>query len=117
MRVDGRPHVAPVWFVLDGDDVVFMTGGDTLKGKALQRDPRVSFAVDLEEPPYAFAMVEGTVTLSRDVEEMLPIAIAIATRYVAADDAEAYGRRNAVEGEMLVRLRPDRIVAVADMMG
>jgi len=26
VRANGAPHVAPVWFVLDGDDLVFNTG-------------------------------------------------------------------------------------------
>jgi hypothetical protein len=117
VRADGRPHVAPIWFVLDGDDVVFMTGADTVKGKSLRRDPRVSLAVDLEAPPYAFVMVEGAVTISEDLEEMLPLSIAIAKRYVPADQAEDFGRRNAVEGELLIRLHPDKIVAVDDLMG
>jgi PPOX class probable F420-dependent enzyme len=117
VRADGRPHVAPIWFILDGDDLVFMTGAGTLKGKSLQRDPRASLVVDLEEPPYAFVLVEGTVTLSEDLEEMLPLSIAIAERYVDADKAEEFGRRNAVEGELLVRLHPDKIVALDDLTG
>jgi hypothetical protein len=116
-RADGRPHVAPIWFVLDGDDIVFMTGANTVKGKTLRRDPRVALVVDLEAPPYAFVVVEGTATLSEDLEEMLPLSIAIARRYVAADQAEDFGRRNAVEGELLVRLRADSIVAVDDLTG
>jgi nitroimidazol reductase NimA-like FMN-containing flavoprotein (pyridoxamine 5'-phosphate oxidase superfamily) len=36
-RRDGRPHVVPIWFVLDGDDLVFMTGAATVKGRALAR--------------------------------------------------------------------------------
>jgi PPOX class probable F420-dependent enzyme len=116
-RADGRPHVAPVWFVLDGEDLVFMTGADTLKGKTLQRDPRIALVVDLEGPPYAFVVVEGTVTLSTDLEEMLPLSIAIARRYVAADQAEEFGRRNAVEGELLVRIHPDKIIAMDDLTG
>lgn len=116
-RADGRPHVAPIWFVLDGEDIVFMTGADTVKGKSLRRDPRVALTVDLEAPPYAFVLVEGTATLSDDLEEMLPLSIAIARRYVAADQAEDFGRRNAVEGELLVRLHPDSIVAVDDLTG
>ncbi|WP_408659281.1 PPOX class F420-dependent oxidoreductase [Jatrophihabitans sp.] len=116
-RADGRPHVTPIWFVLDGDDLVFMTGADTVKGRTLRRDPRAALTVDLEEPPYAFVMVEGSVTISEDLEEMLPLSIAIARRYVGDAEAEQYGRRNAVPGELLVRLRPDKIVAVADLMG
>jgi PPOX class probable F420-dependent enzyme len=116
-QADGSPHVAPVWFVLDGDDIVFMTGAKTMKGKALRRDSRAALVVDLEAPPYAFVLVEGTVTLSADPDEMLPLSIAIARRYVAAEEAEAVGWRNAVEGELLVRLRAQKIVAIDDLTG
>jgi PPOX class probable F420-dependent enzyme len=116
-RADGRPHVAPIWFVLDGDDLVFMTGASTVKGRSLRRDPRAALTVDLEEPPYGFVLVEGSVAISEDLEEMLPLSIAIARRYVGEAEAEQYGRRNAVPGELLLRLRPDKIVAVADLMG
>jgi len=116
-RADGRPHVVPVWFVLDGDDIVFQTGANTVKGKSLARDPRLSLAVDLEEAPYSFVAVEGTATLSDDLEAMLPLSIQIARRYVPADQAEQFGRRNAVRGELLVRMTPRKVVAVADLMG
>jgi PPOX class probable F420-dependent enzyme len=117
VRADGRPHLAPVWFVVDGEDVLFMTGAATVKGRNLARDPRVSLVVDLEQPPYAFVTVEGRVTVSDDLDEMLPISIAIANRYVEADQAESFGRRNAVEGELLVRLHPDKIIAFDDLTG
>ncbi|MGX7680074.1 PPOX class F420-dependent oxidoreductase [Jatrophihabitans sp. DSM 45814] len=117
LRADGSPHVAPVWFVLDGEDLVFMTGAGTAKGKALLRDPRVALVVDLEEPPYAFVLVEGSVSLSADPVEMLPMSIRIARRYVAEDAAEQFGARNAVEGELLVRLHPSKVTALADIMG
>jgi hypothetical protein len=116
-QADGTPHVAPVWFVLDGDDVVFMTGATTLKGRALRRDPRAALVVDLEAPPYAFVLVQGTVTLSADLDEMLPLSIAIARRYVETEEAETFGRRNAAEGELLVRLHPEKIVAIDDLTG
>jgi PPOX class probable F420-dependent enzyme len=115
-RADGRPHVAPVWFILDGADIVFMTGAGTIKGKSLARDPRLSLVVDVEEPPYGFVMIEGTATLSDDLEAMLPLSIAIARRYVAPEDASKFGRRNAVEGELLVRVTPTKVIALADVM-
>ena len=37
---NGAPHVAPIWFVLDGDDLVFNTGSSTGKGRALAREVR-----------------------------------------------------------------------------
>jgi PPOX class probable F420-dependent enzyme len=117
VRADGRPHVAPVWFVMDGEDLVFTTGESSVKGRTLRRDPRVAVSVDLEQPPYAFVLLEGSVTMSTDLDEMLPYSIAISRRYVGDEQAEAFGRRNAVTGEVLVRLHPEKVVAVDDMMG
>jgi PPOX class probable F420-dependent enzyme len=115
VRADGAPHVAPIWFVLDGDDVVLMTGARTRKGRNLRRDPRASLVVDDERPPFAWARIEGVAELSDDLGEMLPWSIRIAGRYMGDDQAEAYGRRNAVAGELLVRIRPRRIASEADV--
>lgn len=112
VRADGRPHVAPVWFVVDGGDLYFMTGADSVKGKSLQRDPRVALSVDLEQPPYSFVSVEGTVTIERDSEAMLERSITIGRRYMGEQQAEEFGRRNAVEGELLIKIAPTHIVGV-----
>ncbi|SCG48017.1 PPOX class probable F420-dependent enzyme [Micromonospora echinaurantiaca] len=111
VRADGSPHVAPVWFVLDGDELVFNTGRSSVKGRNLRRDPRAALTVDEEHPPYAFVAVRGRVTVSEDLDEMLTWATRIAARYVGDDQAQRYGRRNAVPGELLVRLRVERVVA------
>ncbi len=114
-RRDGRPHVVPIWFVLEGDDLVFMTGADTVKGRALARTGRASICVDDDRPPYAFVTVSGAVTLSADLDEMLPVSIRIAARYMGEELAEQYGRRNAVDGELLVRLRAEHVLALRDI--
>ena len=111
VRVDGRPHVAPIWFTLDGDDLLFNTGEGTVKGANLRRDPRVALMVDDEEPPFAFVSIEGNVTLSDDLDVMRIWATRIAARYMGDDQADAYGKRNAVPGELLVRVTPTKIVA------
>jgi PPOX class probable F420-dependent enzyme len=118
VRKDGRPHVAPIWFDLDDDGtVVFTTGAETLKGKAIRRDPRVCLCVDDERPPFSFVIVEGKVDISEDADEMLVWATRIGGRYMGAGSADAYGRRNAVPGELLVRLRPTHVAAQADIAG
>ncbi|MGH8860217.1 MAG: PPOX class F420-dependent oxidoreductase [Jatrophihabitantaceae bacterium] len=117
VRPDGRPHVAPIWFVVDGDDLLFMTNSATVKGRSLRRDPRAALTVDLEEPPYAFATVEGTVTIDTDPAAMLPHSIALGRRYMGADLADEFGRRNVVEGEYLVRLSPTSLFGMDDMAG
>jgi len=114
VRKDGRPHVAPIWFVLDDDgSIVFTTGAETLKGKSIRRDSRVCLCVDDERPPFSFVTVEGKVDISEDPAELLLWATRIGGRYMGADRAEAYGRRNAVPGELLVRISPTHVVARA----
>jgi PPOX class probable F420-dependent enzyme len=112
---DGRPLVAPVWFVVEDGAVLFNTGKETAKGRAIRRDPRLVLCVDLEEPPYAFVQVQGMATISEDPDELLRSATAIGGRYMGADRAEAFGRRNGVPGELLVRLQPTKVITVFDM--
>src|SRR5436190_10714699 len=102
VRNDGRPHVAPVWFDLDGDALVFTTGAQSVKGRAIRRDPRVSICVDDDQPPFIFVIIEGIATVSEDLAELRAWATRIAGRYMGAALAEAYGARNGVPGELLV---------------
>lgn len=112
---DGRPLVVPIWFVVEDDALVFNTGKDTAKGKALARDPRAAICVDLEEPPYAFVQVQGEAELSEDPAELVRTATAIGARYMGKDRAEDFGKRNGVPGELVVRLRPTKVIAAFDM--
>lgn len=122
VRKDGSPLVAPVWVDLDrgaGDDgedqVVFMTSADTIKGKSILRDGRVSMCFDDERPPFAFVTISGVTTTSTDPDELLEWGTRIGGRYMGADRAEAYGRRNAVPPEMVVRVTPTNVVAKVDV--
>jgi PPOX class probable F420-dependent enzyme len=111
VRSDGRPHVAPIWFHLDGDDVVFNTGEKTVKGRNLAREGRASLSVDLPEPPFGFVIVEGEVTLVDDLAQVAHWATQIGGRYMGPERAEEFGARNGVPGELLVRLRPANVIA------
>ena len=56
-------------------------------------------------------IVNGTVTVSEDLAEVRRWATAIGGRYMGADRAEEFGRRNGVPGELLVRLTPASVLA------
>jgi PPOX class probable F420-dependent enzyme len=116
-RHDGRPHVVPIWFVLDGDDFVFNTGAHSIKGRALERTGIAALCIDDERPPYAFVSVTGTVTITSERDDLRRWATAIGARYMGADRADEFGARNASEGELLVRLHADRVLAEADIAG
>lgn len=115
VKADGSPHVAPVWIDLDGDDVIFTTGSDTVKGRAILRDPRVSICVDDEHPPFSFVTVNGRARVSLDPDELLLWATRIAGRYMGPDLADEYGRRNAVAPQMVVRVTPTKVVATVNV--
>lgn len=124
VRADGRPHVAPVWVALDTaaadggspvGDLVFNTGEDTVKGANLRRDPRVALCFDDERAPFSFVTVDGVASISEDLDDVRRWATVIGGRYMGEDRAEEYGRRNGVAGELLVRVRPTHIVALADL--
>ena len=111
-RSDGRPHVTPVWFILDFGDLVFTTNRDTVKAKNLHHDPRVMLVVDDEKPPFAFVQVEATAVIDEmSPEQLLSWTTRIAERYMGRASSDAYGRRNAVEGELLIRIPLRKVTA------
>ena len=115
VRADRRPHAAPIWYHLDGETFVFMTGKNTVKGRNLRRDPRLSLCIDDERPPFHFVIVEGTATLADGDPDLLHWATRIGGRYMGEDQAETFGRRNAVPGELLVRVTPTKVLAYMDI--
>ncbi|MEV0978921.1 PPOX class F420-dependent oxidoreductase [Streptomyces sp. NPDC049915] len=111
VRADGSPHTTPVWFLLDGDEVVFTTHRDSVKGRNLTRDGRVALCVDDDRPPYDFVVLQGRARLSEDLDEVRAWATRLAARYMGEDRAEEFGARNGVPGELLVRVSVDKVVA------
>ncbi|MBP2586767.1 MULTISPECIES: PPOX class F420-dependent oxidoreductase [unclassified Streptomyces] len=113
VRDDGSPHVVPIWFLLDGDEFVFNTGKETVKGRNLARDGRVSLCVDDDTPPFAFVSLSGRAELTEDPAELRRWAGRIGARYMGEDRADEFGERNAVPGELLVRVRIEKVIAQA----
>ncbi|HEX3946429.1 MAG TPA: PPOX class F420-dependent oxidoreductase [Acidimicrobiales bacterium] len=114
----GRPHVVPVWYEMDDDgSLIWNTGEKTVKGRNLARTGWAAICVDDDRPPFSFVTVEGPVELSTDLDELRHWATRIGGRYMGPAVAEAFGARNAVPGELVVRLRPERVLAAFDMAG
>lgn len=115
VRADGRPHPTPVWIDMDGDQIIFTTWHESIKGKAFRRDPQVSLCVDDDQPPFSYVTLDGTVTISEDPAELKHWAGRLAGRYMGEDKTEAYGERNGVPGELLVRVTIRNIMGHKDM--
>ena len=113
----GAPHVMPVWFVLDGGQLVLTTRRRV--GQGPEPAPRLSRGggLDDETPPFAFVHIRGRAALSEDPGELLRYATEIGGRYMGGERAGEFGRRNAVPGELLVRLTPERMISKTDIAG
>ena len=124
VKKDGSPHVVPIWFVLDDsngrdeNDIVFTTSSISLKAKNIRHDNRVSICVDDQTPPFSFVTVYGTAKIyNYKPKELFKWATKIAERYMGKKNAEAYGKRNSTEGEVLVRVKPTKTIAEKDIAG
>ena len=98
-RLDGSPMVVPIWFAVDEDDtLLFTTWGESIKGKSLRRDGRVSLCVDEDEPPYAYVRVDGTTTLLRRPGAVAHLGRAHRRPLHGRRARSQYGARNGVPG-------------------
>jgi PPOX class probable F420-dependent enzyme len=111
-REDGRPHAVPICFVLDDDDVLFLTNAESVKGRDLLRDPRVTLVTDDETPPFSFVMIEGTALASQNVEDIEEVARGISQRYDGGEGMEDFVRFAREGLGTLVRVTPSRILAL-----
>jgi PPOX class probable F420-dependent enzyme len=111
VRKDGRAHVAPVWFLVEGDEIVFVTESHTVKGRALQRDPRFSFCVDSDELPHKFVIFDAEAKITEDPEVMLDWSIKLCRRYVGDDKAEEFGKLYAQPGTLLIFGQIKKVIA------
>jgi PPOX class probable F420-dependent enzyme len=113
---NGTTHVVPIWYTLDlENNIVFNTGGESVKAKNIRRDNRVRLCVDDQTPLFSFVLMDGIAQIERvETSEIYKWAKTIAARYMGDDKSEAYGKRNSGEGEILVRIKPIKIIGQKD---
>ena len=132
-KKDGSSHVVPIWFVFDSnnndgrvsetekegyDDIIFTTSSGSAKARNIQRENRVSICVDDQTPPFSYVLIYGTARIQHcEQTELFRFATKIAQRYVGKEVAELYGKRNSAEGEVLMRIKPIRVIAEKDIAG
>lgn len=118
----GIPHVAPVWFVVDYDPrsssnkdftVIFTTFCNSIKARHLISNPKICLSVDDQKPPFSFIILNGIAEIDQHphYDELLHLTSRIAERYMGKENAEKYGKRNAVKGECIIKIKPSKIIA------
>ncbi|MDQ3656175.1 MAG: PPOX class F420-dependent oxidoreductase [Chloroflexota bacterium] len=109
VRTDGRPHVATIWVMRDGDEIVFTTWHTSVKGRNLARTGQAALSIDDTSEGSSYVAIEGTVTIAPDPEASRRWATRIGGKHMGADRAEEFGERNGNPGEVVCRLRPTHL--------
>ena len=117
VREDGHPRVASIWFVLNAGKIIFCTMDSSVKAKNIRHNPQVSICVDDESPPYAFVIIQGTARFSDNQKDLLKWNTILGGRYMGEKLAEVYGKRNTVEGSLLVEVTPTKMISEKDVAG
>lgn len=110
-RVDGRPHLTPICFVLDGDELAFALSPGSVKGKSLARDPRVTVCVSDERQPYGFVTIEGRARISAEPDQIKRVAAGIAERYYPTQPADGIAESFAEGGFTAVHISITKVIA------
>ena len=99
----GRPHLVPLWYVRDGDDLRGWTFAKSQKAKNLERDPHATLQVEagVDYAELRGVMFECDVDVERDAERVADYGRALFDRY-------APGGGDAVD-EMIQKQAPKRI--------
>ncbi|MGW5722073.1 PPOX class F420-dependent oxidoreductase [Amycolatopsis sp. NPDC003865] len=110
-RADGRPHVTPVCFVLDGGELAFALSPGSVKGTSLARDRRIAVCVSDEGQPYSFVAIEGDAKISAEPDRVLDVATGVAERYYPARPAADFAESLVRNGFTAVHLSISNVIA------
>ena len=107
-RKAGPPHMSPVYYVMDGDDILLSTTRSRFKAKAIEREPQVSVCVLAEEFPFPYLLIygKGSVEDAGAAELMMRIGERMTGNPVPEAARPAVEKRAQDEGRVVVRVRP-----------
>jgi PPOX class probable F420-dependent enzyme len=104
----GTPHLTIMWYLLDGDEIVFNTKAGRTKESNLEREPRVSLLV-YDESGYKYIRIDGRVTTITDPQIAHRDIARLAIRYHGEEKAKAQVARFNSEERISYRLPTTRV--------
>lgn len=107
-NASGTPHLTIMWYLLDGDDIVFNTKAGRAKESNIERDPRVSLLVYAEDG-YKYMRIDGRVTTITDPNIAHRDIARLAVRYTGEEKAKAAIARFNSEERISYRLPTTRV--------
>lgn len=113
INASGAPHLTIMWYLLDGDEIVFNTKAGRAKESNLARDPRVSLLV-YDDDGYKYMRIDGRVRTITDPEIAHRDIARLAVRYSGEEKAKAAIARFEREERISYRLPTTRVYDYRD---
>jgi general stress protein 26 len=108
VQSDGYPHTVPVWFMLDGDDLIVFSGSEAQKVKNVQQNNKgnISFGGDPAGSPCYTIL--GDIEIEDDLDHALTARITY--HYEKPKKAEEFLTEWKDDPHVILRLKPKRII-------
>ena len=102
------PHLTPVYYVLDGEDIIISITRSRVKATLIEKAGRVTFCVLHEEFPFDYVAIYGTAKLEDDgaVDTMARVGEKMYGRPVGPELRPQLEERAEMEGRIVLRITP-----------
>ena len=108
-RKDAPPQLSPVYYVMDGDDLLISTTATRAKAKVIRRNSRVSVCVLAEQQPFPYLTVYGRGRIETEgvVDVMMAVGGAMAGNPLPESMRPAIEERAKKEQRVVLRVTPE----------
>jgi PPOX class probable F420-dependent enzyme len=107
-RKDAPPQLSPVYYVMDGDDLLISTTATRAKAKVIRRNSPVSVCVLGEQPPFPYLTVYGRGRIETEgaVDVMMAVGGAMTGNPLPESMRPAIEERAEKEQRVVLRVTP-----------
>jgi PPOX class probable F420-dependent enzyme len=106
----GYPHTVPVWFDVDGDDIIIISTRDTAKVRYIQANPKGSVTIGGDSGDGGGYLIKGQLTVEEDPD--LRWMKQLTYRYEPKEQAEKDIADWSTLDMIIIRLKPERVLKV-----
>lgn len=106
IRPDNSPHVTPVWYLWENNQLLISVGRDSVKARNIRQNNKVAVTIDSRR---GGVIIEGTAKIEELSEE---IRRKLCQRYVHPEDLDKYIEYASVNFQsILLRIHPQKIIS------
>jgi general stress protein 26 len=108
---EGYPHTVPVWFMLEGDDIIFIAERSTRKVGYIQHNSKAAVTIGGDSEDGGGYLIKGEIAMEEDpgLAWMRKVTYHYEEPEQAAKDCADWAELDMI----VLRLRPRRVIKVA----